>query len=100
MPEGRKLTLSAVAPQFKQLEGEVLTVIDAAIPLFEQKKAIKDLIRARFADRQRYMEGICLDGWKEGEESTIIDGGSPPKWKGHGTHSGTDFTTGNAVAST
>ena len=97
MPEGRKLTLNAVAPQFKQLEGEVLTVIDAATPLFEQKKAIKDLIRARFADRQRYIEGLCLDGWKEGEESTVIDSGMPSKWKGHGRHPGADFTEENAA---
>ena len=75
MPEGRKLTHAAVAPQFKQLEGEVLTVIDAAIPLFDQKKAIKDLIRARFAERQNHLQGICFDGWKEGEESTVIDSG-------------------------
>ena len=95
MPEGRKLTLAAVAPQFKQLEGEVLTVIDAAIPLFEQKKAIKDLIRARFADRQRYLEGVCLDGWTEGEESTVIDSGTPPKWKGHSTDSGSGVTAGS-----
>ena len=84
MPEGRKLTHGAIAPQFKQLEGEVLTVIDAAIPLHEQKKAIKDLVRARFADRQQHLERICFDGWQEGEESTVIDSGSPVKWKGHG----------------
>lgn len=98
MQEGRKLTHAAVAPQFKQLEGEVLTVIDAAIPLFDQKKAIKDLIRARFADRQRYLEGVCFDGWQEGEASTVIDSGTPPKWEGHGTHTGLNYPESRATS--
>lgn len=98
MPTGRKLTLNAVTPQFKQLEGEVLTVIDAAFAEPTQRKAVKDLIRARFASRQRYLELICLDGWTEGEESTIIDSGDPPRWEGHSTHSDADFTVGNAAS--
>lgn len=85
MPEGRKLTLATVAPQFKQVEGEVLTIVDAAFSDPTQRKAVKDLIRARFADRQRYIEKRCLDGWKEGEESTVIDSGSPPRWEGPST---------------
>ena len=84
MPEGRKLTLNAVAPQIKKLEGEVLTVIDAAISLHEQKKAVKDLIRARFASRQIYLEKLCFDDWKEGEDVTVIDSGDPPRWIGNG----------------
>lgn len=75
MPEGRKLTLNAVSQQIKQLEGQVLTVIDAAFADPNQRKAAKDLIRARFADRQVFIEKLCMDGWTEGEDSTVIDSG-------------------------
>lgn len=98
MPQGRKLTLNAVTPQFKRLEGEVLTVIDAAFAEPTQRKAVKDLLRARFADRQMYLEKLCLDGWNEGEDSTVVDSGDPPKWEGCGTHSGPNYADGHTTS--
>lgn len=73
MPQGRKLTLNATAQQIKRLEGEVLTIIDAAFTDSTQRKAVKDLVRARFADRQIHIEKLCMDGWKEGDDSVVID---------------------------
>jgi glutathione S-transferase len=47
----------AVAAQMSFLQGEVLTVVDAAV-VGPQLKAVKDLVRKAFADRQRWMQHV------------------------------------------
>lgn len=63
------MSYAAITSQFSHLEGKVLTVVDAAISLDSQRKAIKDLIRGHFRGQLRHIEsilfsksgGVCLE---------------------------------------
>lgn len=63
------MSYAAITSQFSHLEGKVLTVVDAAISLDSQRKAIKDLIRGHFRGQLRHIEsvlssksgGLCLE---------------------------------------
>lgn len=57
--EPRELPYSVIEFQVKSLMGEVLTVVDAALPMGEQKKAIKDLIKDRFSAKLSWLYEIC-----------------------------------------
>jgi hypothetical protein len=49
-------SIDAVGAQFGFLQGEVLTIIEAALT-GPQLQAVKDLVKKSFRDRQRHMAG-------------------------------------------
>lgn len=53
------LSCEVVQVQIKFLQGKVLTIIEAAIPDREQKKAVKDLIKGAFSDQLTYVLQLC-----------------------------------------
>lgn len=64
-PDGRNaFKLSFVNDNLSHLLGRVLTVVDASI-VGEQNKAIKDLLRREFSNKQSW---FCELAWKEVEK--------------------------------
>lgn len=58
-----KWDIEAVGAQMSFLQGEVLTIVEAAIS-GPQLNAVKDLVKRAFRDRQRYMRelsGVTLN---------------------------------------
>lgn len=60
---GNEVTIaeSAVQAQIGFLMGKVLTIVEASYSDKEQRKAVKDLIRAAFQDRTIYIHGLVYD---------------------------------------
>jgi len=48
--------------QVRFLQGDILTIVDAAFADKEQRKAVKDLVRAKFNDRFKWVHEIMTGG--------------------------------------
>jgi hypothetical protein len=56
----KSLSCSSVSSQVRYLAGRILTIIDAAFPIGDQRKAIKDLIRNEVADTLGHITSLTL----------------------------------------
>jgi hypothetical protein len=65
-PESTKWDIEAVAAQLSFLQGEVLTVIDAVLPPGAQLKAVKDLVKGAFRNREANMRDLGEGAAKSG----------------------------------
>lgn len=58
---GHPFFYSQIVSQFRFLEGNILTVVDAAFSDREQRKAVKDLVRGHIREQLKYIESCCFD---------------------------------------
>lgn len=55
---GTPMVYNSIETQVKFLQGKVLTVIDACLPMGEQKNAIKQLINQKFSEQLDHVYNI------------------------------------------
>ena len=60
--DGNNLSCDTINLQLSFLLGRVLTIIDASISDKTQNKAIKDLVKGEFSDKQTHIYQLCYPG--------------------------------------
>jgi hypothetical protein len=70
--------MDGVGAQLSFLQGEVLTILDAALT-GRQLEAAKDLVKRAFRDRQRHMRGVT--GEPDGCDRTTVSGSHTARFR-------------------
>lgn len=63
--QGKPIFYKQIVSQFRYLEGNILTIVDAAFSDREQRKAVKDLVRGHIGRHLNDIEYSCFRGRNE-----------------------------------